>query len=74
MEMILVGHIITGIIFLFFVFTFHVRCMSVVKYEYLYSRILPSSFLMTFLSPELQLHLTYVFLFHYPGLCCSVHC
>ena len=67
-EIILVGHIITGIVF---VFTFHVRCISVVKY--LYSRILSACFLSTFLSPELQLLLTYMFLFHYHGLRCSVY-
>jgi len=42
--------IITGIIF---VFTFHMRCFSIVRF--LYFRILSASFLITFLSPEIAM-------------------
>ena len=48
------------------VFTFHMRCISVVRS--LYFRIFSASFLITFLSPELQRLLTYMFPFHYHGL------
>ena len=47
-EMVPVAPIITGITF---VLTFHMRCISVVRS--LYFRIFSSSFLMTFLSPEI---------------------
>ena len=46
-EMVPVAPIITGIIF---AFTFHMRCISIVRY--LYFRIFSVSFLITFLSPE----------------------
>jgi hypothetical protein len=62
-EMVPVAPIITGITF---VFTFHMRCISVVRS--LHFRIFSSSFFITFLSPKLQRLLGYMFLFHYQGL------
>ena len=47
-EIVPVAPFVTGITF---VFTFHMRCISVVRY--LYFRILSASFLITFLSPEI---------------------
>jgi len=47
-EIVPVAPIITGITF---VFTFHMRCISIVRS--LYFRIFSASFLMTFLSPEI---------------------
>jgi len=47
-EMVPVASIITGITF---VFTFHMRCISIVMS--LYFKILSASFLITFLSPEI---------------------
>ena len=47
-EMVAVAPIITGITFLF---TFHMRCISIVRS--LYFRIFSASFLITFLSPEI---------------------
>ena len=47
-EIVPVAPIITGIIF---VFTFHMRCISIVSS--LYFRIFLASFLITFLSPEI---------------------
>ena len=47
-EIIPVAPIITGITF---VFTFHMRCISIVRS--LHFRIFPASFLITFLSPEI---------------------
>ena len=47
-EIVPVAPIITGITF---VFTFHMHCISIVRS--LYFRILPASFLITFLSPEI---------------------
>ena len=47
-QMILVAFIIIGITF---VFTFHMRCISVVNS--LYFRIVSASFLIVFLSPEI---------------------
>jgi len=47
-EMVPVAPIITGITF---VFTFHMRCISIVRS--LYFRIFSASFLITFLSPEI---------------------
>ena len=47
-EIVPIAPIITGITF---VFTFHMRCMSIVRS--LYFRILSASFLITFLSPEI---------------------
>jgi len=47
-EIVLVASIIIGITF---VFTFHMRCVSVVRSSYF--RIFSASFLITFLSPEI---------------------
>ena len=47
-EIVLVASVITGITF---VFTFHMRCISIVSS--LYFRIFSASFLITFLSPEI---------------------
>ena len=47
-EIVPVAPIITGITF---VFTFHMRCISIVRF--LYFRIFSASFLITFLSPEI---------------------
>ena len=47
-EIVQVATIITGITF---VFTFHMRCISIVRS--LYFRMFPASFLITFLSPEI---------------------
>ena len=47
-EIVPVAPIITGITF---VFTFHMRCFSIVSY--LYFKIFSASFLITFLSPEI---------------------
>ena len=47
-EIVPVAPIITGITF---VFTFHMRCISIVRS--LYFRIFSASFLITFLSPEI---------------------
>jgi len=62
-EIVPVAPVITGITF---VFTFHVRCISIVRS--LYFRIFSASFLITFLSPEIATLLTYMFSFHYHGL------
>ena len=62
-EMVAVAPIITCITF---VCTFHMRCISIVRY--LYCRISSASFLITFLVPEMQRLLTYMFPFHYHGL------
>ena len=57
-EIVPVAPIITGITF---VFTFHMRCMSIVRS--LYFRIFSASFLITFLSPEIatsvKIHVTF---------------
>ena len=49
-EIVSVAPIVTGITF---VFTFHMRCISIVRS--LYFRILSASFLITFLSPEIAM-------------------
>ena len=51
-EIVPVAPIITGITF---VFTFHIRCISIVSS--LYFRILLASFLVTFLSPEIATYI-----------------
>ena len=48
-EMVPVATVIAGI---YFVFTFHIRRISIVRYMYI--RIFPPSFLNTFLSPEIS--------------------
>ena len=57
-EMVPVAPIITGITF---VFTFHMRCISIVRS--LYFRIFSASFLITFLSPEIATSTTIHVLF-----------
>ena len=62
-EIVPVAPIISGITF---VFTFHVRCISIVRS--LYFRIFSASFLSHFCLLRLQRLLTYMFPFHYHGL------
>jgi len=57
-EMVPVVPIITGITF---VFTFYMRCISIVRY--LYFRIFSASFLITFLSPEIVISINIHVLF-----------
>jgi len=68
-EIVPVAPIITGIAF---VFTFYMRCISIVRS--LYFRIFSSSLLITFLSPKLQRLLTYIFPFHYHGYYYYYYC
>ena len=58
-EIVPVARVITGITF---VFTFHMRCFSIVRS--LHFIIFSASFLITFLSPEIAK----MFPFHYRGL------
>jgi len=68
-EMVPVAPIITGVNF---VFTFNMRCISVVRYLYFVeSSQLPS--LSHFSFPKLQHLSTYIFPFNYHGLCCPVY-
>jgi len=62
-EIVPVAPIITGITF---VFTFHMRCISIVRS--LCFRIFSASFLITFLSPEMQYLSMYMFSFHHHEL------
>ena len=62
-EIVPVAPIITGIIF---GFTFHMRCISIVRS--LYFRIFSASFTSYFCLLRLQSLLTYMFPFHYHGL------
>jgi len=62
-RMVPVAPIITAIAF---VFTFHMRCASIVNTVYF--RISSGSFLTTFCLLKLQHKLTYIFLLHYLGL------
>ena len=64
-EIVPVAPVITGITF---VFTFHTRCMFVVRS--LYFRIFSASFLITFLSPEIATSIN----IHYYYYCGPVEC
>ena len=55
-EMVPVAHIITGITL---VFTFHVRCISIVRF--LCFKIFSASFLITFLSPDYYYYYYYYY-------------
>ena len=59
-EIVPVAPIITAITF---VFTFHMRCIYIVRS--LYFRILSASFSITFVSPEIATLLTYMFPYYY---------
>ena len=54
LEMVPVAPFITGITF---VFTFHMRCFSIVRSLYVYFKIFSASFLITFLSPEIATYI-----------------
>ena len=55
-----------------FVFTFHMRCISIVRS--LYFRIYSASFFITFLFPKTATSITIHVPFHYHGLWCLVCC
>ena len=59
-EIVPVAPIITGIIF---AFTFHMRCISIVRS--LYFRIFSASFLITFLFPEISTSIYYYYYYYY---------
>ena len=67
-EMVPVAPIITGIAF---VFTFHMRCISIVRSSYF--RIFSASFLITFCPPKLQHLLTYYYYYYYTDFLFLIH-